>query len=131
MHSRGTTPLGSCRSPLILLAAPSVDATSHPDNAGLAEASYLPGIRFHPSAQERTSTRLLRAGLSVHGPASLAASSRLLLSVTAFEYVSNLAWPSCPHYAAKARFCQATRRISSDEERKFSKRSYPISRDML
>ena len=39
----------------------------------------------HPSAQERTSAGFLRAGLSVHDPASLAVSPRLLLSVTAFR----------------------------------------------
>jgi len=67
-------------------------ATIHPSSSGLPVALLTVGLRngllwllpFHPSAQERTSAGLLRARLSVHGPASLAVSLRLLFSVTAF-----------------------------------------------
>jgi len=65
-----------------------------PVNGGLPEQATLEdgglslrlpsSVRFHLSAQERTSAGFLRAGLPVRDPASLAASTRLLLSVSAF-----------------------------------------------
>ena len=61
----------------------------------------MPGIRFHPSAQERTSAGFPRARLSVDGLASLAVSPRLLLSVVAFG-LSNC----YRYYAAEQPRCQ-------------------------
>ena len=58
------------------------DWSSH--NAGPAEAATRPQLRpFTRSAQERTSAGFVRAGLAVNDPTSLAASARVLFSVTA------------------------------------------------
>ena len=42
-----------------------------------------PGVPFTGAARERTSAGVFRAGLPVSGPASLAASARVLFSVAA------------------------------------------------
>jgi len=108
-HSRGTTSLGQqCRPPQ----PPTASANGRgqwppligcPGNGGLPESPTRGSILVQGSAQERTSAGLLRAGLSVLGPASLAAFPRLLLSVFAFD---EAIFDCGRYYASEVRSCQ-------------------------
>ena len=69
-------------------------AIGRPANAGPAEAATRPAKGpFTRSAQERTSAGIVRVGLSVNAPTSLAAPARLLFSVTACDYSIGLDYP--------------------------------------
>jgi hypothetical protein len=69
-----------------------------PANAGPAEPATkrAEGAPLTASARERTSAGVFRAGLPVSGPTSLAASARLLFSVTACGCLINRHYPQNP-----------------------------------